>query len=250
MSMHRRLINLLFLASSLLPAATTVLDGVYSNAQATRGQTAYEANCASCHQTSLDGNPEAPPLKGSRFLEVWRDDYLDALYTHIQTRMPRRPGGEPGSLTDSQYLDIVAWILKVNEYPAGPGELAAKSLPVTLLTGSDGPKPLPTNALVEVVGCLSAAPNDNWTITDASEPVRARDAEHTSPTELKRAGAVPLGTHQFALRLQTLVDNRPDFKPAPLKGRKVQVKGVLTWQARNDRITVLSLEPVAPSCGQ
>ena len=34
-------------------------------AQATAGQTAYEANCASCHVADLGGRNEAPQLAGA-----------------------------------------------------------------------------------------------------------------------------------------------------------------------------------------
>jgi mono/diheme cytochrome c family protein len=244
-----RRFGLLFVPVLMLAGAPrTVLEGVYTEAQATRGQTTYEANRASCHQSSLEGNPEAPPLKGSRFLESWRDDYLEGLYTHIRTRMPRRPGGEPGSLSDTAYADIVAWILKSNDYPAGKVELTPELMRTTLFIGPDGPRPLPTNALVQVVGCLEPALDDNWMVTNATEPVRTRDAEKTTPEELKLAAAMLAGTGKFSLRLQTLIDNHPEFKPEPLKSSKVQVKGVLTRQTNNDRITVLSLASAAPGC--
>ena len=39
----------------------TVQDGVYSDAQATRGQTLYTQRCAGCHGPKLEG-AQAPPL--------------------------------------------------------------------------------------------------------------------------------------------------------------------------------------------
>lgn len=229
-------------------ADPTVLDGVYTDAQAARGESVYEANCASCHQSTLEGNPEAPALRGPVFMEVWRDDALDGLYQHMKTRMPRLPGGTPGSLTDQQYVDIMAFIVKSNGYPAGKAELTAAGMEKTMLIGPDGPKPLPNNALAQTVGCMGAADGESGVVTQALEPTRARDAEQTTPDELKRAEAKGLGKATFRLRLGTLLDNQPNFKAEPLKGKKVLVKGALTRQAGNDRFTVVSLTPTGGSC--
>ena len=43
----------------------TARDGVYSDAQATRGGAIYKDQCASCHGPSLGGSL-APPLAGDR----------------------------------------------------------------------------------------------------------------------------------------------------------------------------------------
>ena len=236
------------LVSGARAADPTVLDGVYTEAQAERGMNVFEVNCASCHQSTLEGNPEAPALKGPVFMEVWRDDYLDGLYQHMKTRMPRLPGGEPGSLTDKQYTDIMAFIVKSNDYPAGKKELTPDAMEKTLLIGPDGPKPLGNNALVQVVGCMTAVDAQNWSVTRALEPARTRDAENTTPEEVKRADAKGLGAATFRLRLATLMDNEPGFKPEPLKGQKVLVKGALTRQTGNDRITVVSLVAVGAGC--
>jgi mono/diheme cytochrome c family protein len=231
-------------------AGPTVLDGVYTDAQAQRGQGVYEANCASCHKENLEGNPEAPALKGPTFMEVWRDDALDGLYQHMKTRMPRLPGGEPGSLTEAQYADIVAYVLKSNDYPAGQKELTPAAMATTMLVGPDGPKPLPNNALAQTVGCL-AGEGDNWMVNRAQDATRTHDAFETTPEELKRLDAKGLGSSTFKLRLGTLMDNDPKFKPEPLAGKKVLIKGALVRQTGNDRFTVVSLALMAGAgCGQ
>jgi mono/diheme cytochrome c family protein len=224
----------------------TVLDGVYTEAQAARGQAAYQTNCAMCHRESLEGGAEALSLKGDRFMESWRDDTLEPLFDHMRNRMPRRPGGEPGSLSANTYIDILAYILKVSTFPAGAVELTPDVLGNTLLVGKGGPQPLPTNALVQVLGCLTPGARNVWTLTRASEPVRARNAEETTPEELKAAADKPLGTQTF--RLQNLEDFRAGFSPDAYKDRKVLAKGALTRQASVDRIYVLALEAVGPVC--
>jgi hypothetical protein len=77
---------------------------------------------------------------------------------------------------------------------------------------------------------------------------RTKDAEQSTPEELKAAAAKPLGTLTF--RLQNLTELRAGFNPDSFKGQKVYVKGVLIRQTNNDRVNVTSLEPVASSCGQ
>jgi len=223
------------------PAVKTVRDGVYSGAQAARGEMAFDMNCAKCHEgADVDG----PPLKGEPFIDRWREDSLVSLFTFIRTKMPQ---DSPGKLSESTYLDLLAYLLQTNGNPAGPVELTTASLPTTLLVGRDGPKPLPTNALVRLVGCLTPGAGNTWTVARAAEPERTREGEQTTPEELKSAAAKPLGAKTF--RLQNLTELQPAINPEGWKGHKVQAKGVLIRQANNDRINVISLMTVAPDCG-
>src|SRR5436189_3072324 len=93
----------------------TVLDSVYSEAQATRGQAVYKAVCSGCHGNALEG-VSAPGLTGNRFIERWREGRLDGIYDFIRQRMPlgRAPNAKP--IPESDYLDIVTYILKANDY--------------------------------------------------------------------------------------------------------------------------------------
>ena len=236
-------ILLLWLASlAIAQPARTVLDGVYTEAQAVRGEAAFTANCAKCHEgADVDG----PPLSGDPFIDRWREDSLAALFSFIKTRMPR---DTPGKLTDSAYRDILAFLLQDNMYPSGAKELNAEVLSSVLLVGKDGPKPLPTNALVLVVGCLASGGANDWTLTGATEPARAHEADKAAPEELKNSAAKPPGTQTF--RLQNLADFKPGFSPDTAKGNRVQVKGALIRQSGKDRINVTSLETVAPGCAR
>src|SRR5262249_42982826 len=96
----------------------TVLDGVYSERQAARGKEFYTSVCSSCHGAALDG-VSAPPLKGDRFIERWREGMLDSLYDFIRERMPF--GKPPGAraIPDAEYLDILTYMLKTNGYRSG-----------------------------------------------------------------------------------------------------------------------------------
>jgi len=226
----------------------TVLDGVFTGAQAERGAAVFAVTCSRCHGENLQGKSD-PALVGNGFVDRWREDVLDVLFTHVRTRMPPRGAGQGATagLPENTYLDLVSFILQSNGYPSGPKELTAEAAKDVLFVGKDGPKPLPTNSLVLSVGCMTAGPNNTWLLTNASEPVRVRIADESDPEELKRSAARKLG--QGTLRLQNVTFFRPEFKPETVAGHKVQAKGVMIRQTNNDRINVLSLEAVGESCG-
>jgi S-disulfanyl-L-cysteine oxidoreductase SoxD len=228
---------LLGLSTVLAQDTGTVLDGVYTTEQAARGQRAYGDSCMACHE-GID--QDGPDLKGSAFVDRWRGDKLDVLFTQIRTNMP---GNRPGGLSESTYVDILAFLLEASGFPAGSKELTADVISKVQLVGRDGPKPLPSLTVVRVVGCLTSGPNDTWMLTNASEPVRSRSINVTTPEELKGSAAWPLGAQTFRLQ------NVPAAASAT-KGHKVQAKGVLIRQYNNDRINVTSLETVAPICAQ
>jgi S-disulfanyl-L-cysteine oxidoreductase SoxD len=93
-------------------AAITVRDGVYSAEQAKRGRTTYDGKCASCH----DGGTMGPELWGEAFLANWNGKTLNAFFTRIQTTMPE---DSPGSLSENEALDVIAYVVQTNGFPAG-----------------------------------------------------------------------------------------------------------------------------------
>jgi S-disulfanyl-L-cysteine oxidoreductase SoxD len=226
-------------ASSLqLNAPRTVMEGVFTTAQADRGDAVYSEKCATCHEgADVDG----PPLTGTPFVDRWREDTLDGLFEFIKTRMPQTA---PGSLPEAAYLDIVAHLLHENDYPAGDRELTPDLLGRTLLVGPDGPAPLPSGALVRVVGCLGRNPARDWILTRASEAVRARVDSEITPAEVSAAARLAQGAQTFAL--QNVGD---DGIRLPDEGQKVLVKGALTQRAGGPRIHVTAATSVAGTCG-
>jgi mono/diheme cytochrome c family protein len=94
--------------------------GVYTAAQATRGQAVYAARCAMCHGGDLGGQDVAPPLSGGTFGGNWKGQTAGALATRIRTTMPL---DNPGSLGTAAAADVSAYILSKNGYPAGQSEL-------------------------------------------------------------------------------------------------------------------------------
>jgi S-disulfanyl-L-cysteine oxidoreductase SoxD len=91
--------------------------GVYTEEQATAGEAAYKADCASCHGAELEGSGrQTPPLKGEEFLAGWRELMLGDLFDKIQEAMP---ADKPGTLSRERNAQILAFVLKTNGYPAG-----------------------------------------------------------------------------------------------------------------------------------
>lgn len=94
------------------PSAPTTLKGVFTIEQADRGKDIYLALCQSCHVAVAHTGPV--------FRGHWAGRPLSDLYTFVVTRMPKN---EPASLAPETYADLVAYILKLNQAPAGPVEL-------------------------------------------------------------------------------------------------------------------------------
>ena len=110
-------------AASGAQAGKTVWDGVYSDAQSTRGQDLSKASCVTCHGENLAGSDLAPGLQGDDFKAAWSGRTAAELFEKIQTTMP---ADRVGTLKPPQSADLVAFILKLNEYPAGSSELASE----------------------------------------------------------------------------------------------------------------------------
>jgi S-disulfanyl-L-cysteine oxidoreductase SoxD len=97
-------------------APQTVWDAVYTNEQADRGQKLYDAQCGRCHGDGLGGVESAPPLTGAEFAGNWEGTPLADLFERMRMSMPQ---DNPGSLSRAQNADILAYMLRVNGFPAG-----------------------------------------------------------------------------------------------------------------------------------
>lgn len=108
-------------ASSAAPMAA----GVYSDAQATRGDAIYAENCAQCHTPTLESGDLAPALTGPAFVARWTAGRaLSDLFDYMRTQMPLN---SPGGLTAQHNVDLLAFLLKKAGYPAGKVDLPASS---------------------------------------------------------------------------------------------------------------------------
>ena len=214
----------------------TVLDRVYTEEQAFRGEDAFVTNCEGCH-IFREPDDATPPLLDNSFLDNWREDKLGPLFEHMRTGMPKQ---EPGSLPDTTYLDILSYILWEHGMPFGDEELTAAATRAIQLVGLNGPQPFPNLALLGVVGCVERF-GDRWTLTGASA-VRIRSAATPfSDEELDTAQATPPGSGTYFLQ---------NFnEAATFDEQRIQVKGVLIRQYDGEHLSVLVMDSVAPGCG-
>jgi mono/diheme cytochrome c family protein/sugar lactone lactonase YvrE len=137
-------------------AGRSVWDGVYTEAQATRGEAAYADRCGECHGANLAGTGEAKPLTGGEFLSSWNGLSLGDLYDRIKSTMPIQA---PGSLSREQYADILAYVLKYDGYPVGAAELPPRSEMLAAIR-MDAAKPTPAAPGADAAATAEAGPND------------------------------------------------------------------------------------------
>jgi len=113
-------------AQDAKPEATTgtsVLAGVYTEDQAKRGEAVAGKMCTSCHGPDLSGGEAGPTLVGLEFIGNWTNLTLADFFDRVQATMP---ADAPGTMTAQQTSDVTAYVLKLNKYPAGSGELATE----------------------------------------------------------------------------------------------------------------------------
>jgi mono/diheme cytochrome c family protein len=227
------------IASAQENSIKTVADGVYTDAQAARGAAVYDAACAGCHRADLAG-ATGPALKEQRFAREFAGKDLKTLFAKAATTMPRNA---PASLGDNVYLDIVAHLLKENGFPAGSQELTADALDgIRVLPGKPKPPPpIGDFSYVEVVGCLTAGPQNTWMLTRASDPVAAVPTT-AAPQSMPAAAARPLGTQTFHL-LDAMA-----YAPDRHAGHTMYVRGLLIKLPGEQRITISAFEMVSPTC--
>ncbi len=96
----------------------------FTATQAAQGRSDYIANCAACHQANLSGGGEAPSLAAGNFMKSWGGKSTRELYSYIHSAMPL---GKGGSLSDSTYANIVAFLLTANGATAGGTPLTSST---------------------------------------------------------------------------------------------------------------------------
>ena len=196
--------------------------GVYSAAQSSSGATTYASMCASCHRDDLTGGPSggatAPPLAGDAFFARWDSTSLNRLFRTIRETMPR---GSGGSLSDEAAVELVAFILRFNGFPAGATALGTQPALLDKLVIAPKPgtsRPVTNFSVVQVTGCISQTPTGRWILTDAASQ------------RFRLVGAAP-------------------FKVDARAGERVRATGLIR---RDPSETLLNLTDVAPSgarCG-
>ena len=214
----------------------TVWEGVYTAEQAKRGEGPYIDSCAGCHREDLQAYNGV--LLGARFMERWREDSLFSFYRSVHDTMPR---GAAGSLPENTYLDIVAYILQANRFPAGNKELTKTDLTEIRVQGRGGAAPPPDFALVDAVGCLVEGKDGGWELSRGTEPVRTRNPEQ-SAADLAKAAEQPLAKHRYVLM------DAETRHPEDMRNHIVMAKGFLIRNSSGDRINLTSIGPTANHC--
>jgi mono/diheme cytochrome c family protein len=211
------------------PAKSTLWDGLYTDEQASRGNTVFSASCANCH--SLESQ-EGRPLTGKIFWDHYTQKTVGDLFTFMQKNMPN---GNPGSLSEKTYADLVAFVLKSNGVPAGTAELVPSAVAAIPIVPKDGPAELPAGALVRVVGCL-AKDGADFVLKNATAPQRT-DKTGAAPDDATRA----LGEKSITLKfLLTKLDS--DI------GKRMSATGLLIGAGGSGGLNVSTVNKVADSC--
>jgi S-disulfanyl-L-cysteine oxidoreductase SoxD len=223
------------------PGDSRIWGGVYTAAQAQRGKENFQKSCSNCHNADLTGSVRAPSLKGDRFMRNWENGSANVLFLKLRDSMPFN---YPETVPDEIKIDILAYLLQANGFPAGKGELKLDEKELEdIQIVQKGEQAAPNFALVRMVGCLTQGAGKSWILTRASEPIVTRD-DTPAPAALKDAGSQAPGTGKFEL-LSTAA-----FNPGAHKGQKVEARGLLYRDAGQSLLNLTSLENAGGSCAE
>ena len=99
----------------------SVWEGVYTEAQAKRGEELYFERCVRCHgATFMGGTDGAGPLLGPTFNGNWNGVPLDQMLDRVRSTMPM---DKPATMSRQQTADALAFVFSINKIPAGKVEL-------------------------------------------------------------------------------------------------------------------------------
>jgi len=116
--------------------STAAAQALFTEAQATAGDEKYQENCSYCHGPTLEGRA-GPALKGEHFGNGAFK--IGDIFTIVTQNMPAT---QPASLPPEDYVEIMAYILQQNGYPAGASEMTfdatkASTIPLVFHGASD-----------------------------------------------------------------------------------------------------------------
>lgn len=216
-----------------------IWQGIFTADQAARGKETYTTVCLRCHAGDLSG-VTAPALTGDRFFSSWGGEPVDRLWLKIRDQMPPNFG----TIIDVKAkLDIVAYILQTNGFPAGPSELSvgADDLANAQILKKGQQAAVQNFSLVQTVGCLAKGDGNTWKLARTAEPLSTRE-DAPSVQALQSAATRPLGTRTFVLQ------SAVPFSPDAHVGEKMEARGLVYIDPVDSRITLTSLKPTGGSC--
>jgi len=100
----------------------TTWDGVYSKAQAAKGEAIYNEKCQKCHGADASG-ADAPSLADSGFAGDWDGLTVLQLFDRTRSSMPQ---DAPQSLGREEASALIAYLLMKNNFPAGETDLSER----------------------------------------------------------------------------------------------------------------------------
>ncbi|MBU6487887.1 MAG: c-type cytochrome [Burkholderiales bacterium] len=117
-------------------AAATAAAPSFDRAQVAHGKRLFAANCAKCHGADLQG-VTAPALSGAAFAPASNSHLtIGGIYNYMATNMP---ADRPGKLKDSEYADLMAYLLNANGYPTTSAKLTADAARASTTPLNAGP---------------------------------------------------------------------------------------------------------------
>lgn len=105
----------------------STLEGVYTEAQAAKGQAFFRQTCESCHQPSQFTSDDFNRVYGGKPL------------SRLDLAMAEMPENNPGTLTEENVGSLIAYILKLNGFPAGDVPLSGAPDDLKFITLSPRP---------------------------------------------------------------------------------------------------------------
>jgi mono/diheme cytochrome c family protein len=103
-------------------ATQTVWSGIFSEAQAFRGEKVADTACIGCHGAGLEGGDSGPRLVGGNFLSAWQGKPVGELFDWTLKTMPENA---PGTLKEEDVAAVVAYMFQRNDMPAGKQDMPA-----------------------------------------------------------------------------------------------------------------------------
>lgn len=92
----------------------SILDRIYSVAQADRGEQRFRQSCSSCHTPN--------DFAGGAFADRWSGQTMAEVFEYVSVSMPEN---DPGGLKPEEYANVLAYILHMNGYPVGNDDMPA-----------------------------------------------------------------------------------------------------------------------------
>lgn len=96
------------------PAAAPATGASFTTAQVDAGRQQFGAVCGECHTTG--------EFRGTDFQFTWRRRTAWDFFRTVRSTMPENA---PGSLSDDEYLAVVAYVLQLNGFEPGNSDLTA-----------------------------------------------------------------------------------------------------------------------------